>query len=167
MHDEARVTRIPRLRRTDRDIGLIRSSIIQVSQSDRLVSQSGTAIRLRRDQNGLGCRTLLPTLGRTRGHIRSEIAELQRNRRAPRRRRFRGPYGGRFLVGSEITRLGGGAFRPSTTADGGTALSPNSVGVTAQLPITKVTRKQRDAMTVSIFIGGRLLPLRVAVWETT
>jgi hypothetical protein len=65
---------------------------------------------------------------------------------------FGGTYG--FLVGSEMTRLGGGAFRPSTTADEGTALSPNSVGVTAPLPITKVSRKQRDAMTVGIFIEG-------------
>ena len=78
---------------------------------------------------------------------------------------FGGTYG--LLVGSEMTRLGGGAFRPSTTADGGTALSPSSVGVIAPLPITKVSRKQRDAMTVGIFIGGRLLPLRVAVRETT
>ena len=67
---------------------------------------------------------------------------------------FGGTYG--VLVGSEITRLGGGAFRPSTIADGGTALSPSRVGVIAQLPITKVSRKQRDAMTVGIFIGGRL-----------
>ena len=66
---------------------------------------------------------------------------------------FGGTYG--VLVGSEITRLGGGAFKPSTTADGGTALSPSRVGVIAQLPITKVSRKQRDAMTVGIFIGGR------------
>ena len=80
---------------------------------------------------------------------------------------FGGTYRERFLVRSEITRLGGGAFRPSATADGGTALSPNNVGVTAQLPITKVRRKQRDAMTVGIFIAGRLSPLRVAVRETT
>ena len=80
---------------------------------------------------------------------------------------FGGTYGGRFLVGSEIAGLGGGAFRPSTTADDGTALSPSSVGVTVPLPITKVSRKQRDAMTVGIFIGGRLSPLRVAVRETT
>jgi hypothetical protein len=41
------------------------------------------------------------------------------------------------------------------------------VGVIAQLPITKVSRKQRDAMTVGIFIGGRLYPLRVGVRKKT
>ena len=78
-----------------------------------------------------------------------------------------GTYGRRFLAGSEMTRLGGGAFRPSATAAGGTALSPSRVGVVAQLPTPKVSRKQQDAVTDGIFIGGRLLPIRAAAKETT
>ncbi len=62
-----------------------------------------------------------------------------------------GTYGGRPLVGSEITNLGGGALRPRTTADGGTfgeLVPPNKLGVIAALPITRVSRKKRDPVTV-------------------
>jgi hypothetical protein len=66
-----------------------------------------------------------------------------------------GTYGGRPLVGSEITNLGGGALRPSTIADGGTfgePVPPNKAGVIAALPITKVSRKKRDPVTVVVFM---------------
>jgi len=66
-----------------------------------------------------------------------------------------GTYGGRPLVGSEITNLGGGALRPRTTADGGTfgeLVPPNKLGVIAALPITRVSRKKRDPVTVAVFM---------------
>ena len=77
-----------------------------------------------------------------------------------------GTYAGRPLVGSEITNLGGGALRPSTTADGGTfgePVPPNKVGVIAALPVTKVSRKKRDPVTVVVFMREVSLPLYVAV----
>ena len=67
-----------------------------------------------------------------------------------------GTYGGRPLVGSEITNLGGGALRPRTTADGGTfgeLVPPNKLGVIAALPITRVSRKKRDPVTVVVFMS--------------
>jgi hypothetical protein len=70
---------------------------------------------------------------------------------------FGGTYGGRFLVGSAITSLGGGDLRPSATADGGTfgkLVPPNSEGMIAGLPIAKMSRKKRDPIAVDIFIGG-------------
>src|SRR6267143_2380105 len=87
MHDEAGIARISRRGRTDRYISLIGSSIVRGSQRDRFVSQPGVAVWLRRNHNRCGRRTLLPTLRRTGGHIRSEIAERQRNGAQGRRQR--------------------------------------------------------------------------------
>jgi hypothetical protein len=75
-----------------------------------------------------------------------------------------GTYGETPLVGSEICKEGGGALRPSRTADEGTPgelVPADSVGLIATLPIAKVSRRQRDAITVGIFIGGRSFSLRV------
>jgi hypothetical protein len=77
-----------------------------------------------------------------------------------------GTYGATAWVESEIANEGGGALRQSRTADEGTPgeLAPaNSVGLIATLPIAKVSRRQRDAITVGIFIGGRSFSLRVPV----
>lgn len=74
-----------------------------------------------------------------------------------------GTYGERPLVGSEICKEGGGALSPSRTADEGTPgelVPADSVGLIATLPIAKVSRRQRDAITVGIFIGGRSFSLR-------
>jgi hypothetical protein len=75
-----------------------------------------------------------------------------------------GTYRETPLVGSETTNDGGGVLRPSRTADEGTPgelVPANSVGLIATLPIAKVSRRQRDAILVGIFIGGRLFLLRV------
>ena len=59
------------------------------------------------------------------------------------------------MVGSEMTSLGGVVLRPSTTADGGTSgdpVPPNSVEVTAVLPIAKASRKKRDLVSVGVFM---------------
>ena len=72
-----------------------------------------------------------------------------------------GDAGGTYFetpaVGSEMTNGGGGALRPSRTAEEGTPgeLAPaNNIGAAATLPIAKVRRKQRPPIIVGIFIGG-------------
>ena len=59
------------------------------------------------------------------------------------------------MVGSEITNLGGGALRPSATANGGTPgelVPPNAVGAIIALLMAKVSRKQRDLITAGVFM---------------
>ena len=58
-------------------------------------------------------------------------------------------------LGSEKISLGGGALRPRATAHGGTpggVVPPNRAGVTVTLPIAKASRKQRDLVTVDVFM---------------
>src|SRR5271165_5127657 len=98
MHDEPGIARISRRGRTDRYISLIGSSIVRGSQRDRFVSQPGVAVWLRGNHNRFGRRILLPTLRRTGGHIRSEVAERHRNSAQGRRRR-RGNVGWKTLGG--------------------------------------------------------------------
>src|SRR5258708_23530362 len=66
-----------------------------------------------------------------------------------------GVYCGSPTVESEIISLGGGALRPRATAHGGTVggvVPPNKAGVTVALPIAKASRKQRDLITVGVFM---------------
>jgi hypothetical protein len=70
------------------------------------------------------------------------------------------------MVGSEMTNSGGGALRPSTTADGGTPgerLAPNSGELIGAVPIAKVSRKKWDLVRAGIFIRRYFLLLHVAV----
>ena len=64
-------------------------------------------------------------------------------------------YGANPTVGSERISVGGGALRPRATAHGGTpggVVPPNKAGVTVTLPIAKASRKQRDLITVDVFM---------------